>query len=126
MAMVILRVCGAITSSILTKERLKELETKAYIEPGIVMSFSELVPDVICKFIDGFTVAPHSVADKKSAYFSLMQDGKFRRFNEIPELVGLLPEIISAVPITTPKQPEINNPNSFWPADPDNEGRMWL
>lgn len=104
----------------------EELDTKAYIEPGIVMSFSELVPDVICKFIDGFTVAAHSVADKKNAYFSLVHEGKFRRFDEIPELVNLLPEIARAVPITTPTQSEVNDTSGFWPADHDNEGRMWL
>lgn len=104
----------------------EELGTKAYIEPGIVMSFSELVPDVICKFIDGFTVAAHSVAANKSVYFSLFHEGRFRRFNEIPELVDLLPDITNSVPIVTPTSQEVDDPSSFWPADHDNEGRMWL
>jgi len=74
---------------------------KKYLEPAIVYSFNELQPAVVGKFTDGFTLWAKTIDESKEATFSLIDEGgKFRRFDEIPELVELLPEIIAAAPIS--------------------------
>ncbi len=99
---------------------------KRYLEPGIVFSFSEMVPAVVGKFVDGFTLWAKTIDESREATFSLVENGKFRRFDEIPELVSLLPELTTAVPILHPSPEQIVDPSSFWTADTENAGRMWL
>lgn len=99
---------------------------KKYLEPAIVYSFSELKPAVVGKFMDGFTLWAKTLDESKEATFSLIENGKLRRFDEIPELLDLLPVISSAVPIVEPTSEQIVDPSSFWPADTANQGRMWL
>ncbi|MGH7196484.1 MAG: hypothetical protein ACREGJ_01825 [Candidatus Saccharimonadales bacterium] len=99
---------------------------KKYLEPGIVYSFSELQPAVVGKFVDGFTLWAKTIDESKEVTFSLVGNGKFRRFDEIPELIDLLPEIASAVPVMQPTSEQVADPSSFWAADTSNQGRMWL
>ena len=99
---------------------------KKYLEPGIVFSFSEMVPVVVGKFMDGFTLWAKTIDETQEATFSLIKNGKFRRFDEIPELITLCPEISTSVPIIHPQSTEITHPESFWTADTENEGRSWL
>jgi hypothetical protein len=103
-----------------TRKESEKQGIRKYLEPAIVYSFSELQPAVVGKFMDGFKLWA------KKATFSLIENGKFRRFDEIPELVDLLPEITSAVPIVEPSSEQITDPSSFWAADIANQGRMWL
>jgi hypothetical protein len=97
-----------------------------YFEPGIVFSFSEMVPAVVGKFVNGFTLWAKTIDESKEATFSLVENGKYRRFDEIPELVSLLPDLVTAAPILCPSPEQIAEPSDFWPADKANEGRKWL
>lgn len=97
-----------------------------YLEPGIVLSFSELVPDLVCKFEGSFAVTAKTMDGSKKATFSLLDNGKFRRFDQIPELSYLLPGLLQAAPLTHPSDTQVSNPSNFWPADSFNQGRMWL
>jgi hypothetical protein len=99
---------------------------KKYLEPGIVYSFCEMVPAVVGKFTDGFNLWAKTIDESKEATFSLTENGKFRRFDEIPELDSLLPGITNSVPILHPSTEGISDPSSFWIADTVNEGRFWL
>lgn len=99
---------------------------KKYLEPGIVYSFGELVPAVVGKLTDDFTLWAKTIDESREATFSLIENGKFRRFDEIPDLVNLLPEIAGAVPLIKPSLEQVNDPSCFWAADTANEGRMWL
>lgn len=99
---------------------------REYLEPGIVFSFSEMVPDVTCKFVDGFTVAAKARGGSSEVTFRLEENGKLRRYDQIPELVNLLPGLVNAAPLVRPSQKDIEDLNGFWPADFANQGRMWL
>lgn len=97
-----------------------------YLEPGIVYSFSEMVPLVVGKFTDGFNLWAKTIDETQEAEFNLGSKGNFRRFDEIPELVALLPDLVNTVPIVHPSEKELSDPSTFWPADTENEGRFWL
>lgn len=95
-----------------------------YNEPGIVLSFSELIPDIVGEFKgDDYTLSVIKPSNS-SASFDLKEDGHFRLFGQIPELVEILPDIKRCVPVLHP-QPE-QAQVSYWPPDSDNQGRMWL
>lgn len=110
-----------------TRKKNEEQGIKKYLEPAIVYSFSKLQPAVVGKFMDGFTLWAKTIDESTEATFSLIgDDNKFRRFDEIPELLELLPEITTAVPVAEPTSEQIADPSSFWAADTANQGRMWL
>lgn len=102
------------------RSQYRESGEKRYLEPAIVMSFSEMVPVLTGEFSDDYTLTI------SGASFNLMENGQFRRFDDIPELIALCPEIASSVPIIEPSSEQISSPESFWSADTANEGRSWL
>jgi hypothetical protein len=94
----------------------------SYLEPGIVMSFSRLTPVLKGEFSDDFTLTLLNTGTS----FNLKDNNRFRLFGEIPELINACPDLEQAVPIIMPTLEEVKKPASFWPADTENMGRMWL
>jgi hypothetical protein len=103
----------------------REKSIKRYLEPAIVMSFSELKPVIAGRLSDNYKFTVIHPSTPQSS-FSLIKDGQFRNFGDIPELVLICQEIKSSVPIIHPEDKEIRQHKSFWAADTANEGRSWL
>lgn len=99
---------------------------KKYIEPGIVMSFSHLVPDVVGELDSNFNFKVLKPAEYKGVSFNLKEGPIYRHFDQIPELRKIIPSIKYATPFVKPTIQEINNPAEFFYPDFVNTGKHWL
>lgn len=97
-----------------------------YNEPAIVLSFSELVPDFIAEFKGDDHQLSIIRPEGNLVSFNLKENGHFRLFNQIPELVNLCPDIRTAVPLLQPSPGQVNKPDTFWSPDIEHQGKMWL
>lgn len=104
----------------------EEKGVKHYLEPAIVMSFSEMVPSLIGEFSEDYTLTVTDPEHGNKTSFDLGENGQFRKFVDIPELVALCPDIVSCVPVVHPDSKQLKNPSMFWSPDTEHQGKMWM
>lgn len=93
------------------KEREQNLQKGIYNwlspEPGIIMSFSVIVPDLIAKFDDDIakTCTVIKPAQYEGVRFALFDKNNVPiSFIDVPEICEILPNIISSYPFVEPKK----------------------